>query len=132
MYLSLAKKFEKLEKIKDAALCYFNGEDYSKARILFESSGNLREAAHMNYLLGHYKRAGKLYLEMNDYYSCLVCREFSKDLEGCTEILIKLFDELDDGDSWVNKNTRKQYMALFQRYAKNYFISINQQLAEKI
>ena len=121
-YLKAAELFAKSDKYRDAGLCYFNGLNYVKARQYFEKSEMKKEAALMNYLLGHYTRASNLFYEIEDYYSCLICKEIKGNISDFLEIMMKMFEE--------KKELKKdpKYIELFDRYAKRYFEGLNEQM----
>lgn len=125
-YLQVAEHFMKSEKHSDAALCYFNSQQYSKARDQFLKAGWKKEAAQMNYLLGHYASAATLFFEIEDWYSCLVCKELKGDTADTLEILLKLFQ------SDENKDNKEKYRSLFIRFMRKYLTECEQKTVKEI
>jgi hypothetical protein len=125
-YASVAEHFYKAEKYQDAALCYFNCQNFSKARDNFERCGMKKEAAQMNYILGNYLAAADLFYEQGDYFSCLVCKEQRGDKTGFLEILVKLFQ------SDIKKEDKDKCHKLFFRYMKEYFHELEEKTQKEM
>ena len=80
----------------------------------------------MNYLLGHYASAATLFFEIEDWYSCLVCKELKGDTADTLEILLKLFQ------SDENKDNKEKYRSLFIRFMRKYLTECEQKTVKEI
>ena len=125
-YIEIAGNFVKSDKYSDAALCYFNAQHYSKARDNFLKCGKKKESAQMSYMLGHYTAAANMFYEIGDWFSCLVCKELKGNATDFLEVLVKLF-KADTKDE-----NKSKYLALFIKYMKKHFKTLEEKTIEEI
>ena len=124
-YLKLGDMFLKNNKVKDAALCYFIGQDYKRATEYFEKAGMKKHLAHIKYMLGDYAEAQKLFFEMKNTYLGLICKELCDDIDDLMDKMYELFNE----DQEFVKN--ESYIEIFERYTLKYFQKINKELNDE-
>ena len=125
-YQRLGDMFREIEKFKDAALCYFNAQNFVKALENFEKVGDKVKIAQMNYLLEDYTKASEVYKEIEDYYHCLICLQLGNKLEELFDVLMKLVEQKAD------KMNKVDFQRVFGSSVRAYFTGLNTEYSEGV